>query len=78
MIVLELIGVALFGLAVWDVTVQTGDYDRKLLRDYLRAQKLADITGQTPPKWDAFLEEPVNYNVRLITKAITSASAEDR
>ncbi len=31
MIVLELIGVALFGLAVWDVTVQTGDYDRKLL-----------------------------------------------
>ena len=75
MIIIELIGVALFGLAVWDVTEQTGNYSRKMLKDFVQAQKIAHITGQDPPKWDTFVEEPVNYNVRLITASTSSPPA---
>ncbi len=75
MIIIELIGVGLFGLAVWDVTEQTGNYSRKMLKDFVQAQKIAHITGQDPPQWDAFVEEPVNYNVRLITASSSSSPA---
>ncbi|OLZ09482.1 hypothetical protein [Sulfobacillus thermosulfidooxidans] len=77
MIILELIGVALFSLAVWDVTLQTGDYDRKLVREYHQAQKLAQLTGEKPPTWDAFREAPIDFNVRLITAPLVAASGCD-
>ncbi len=77
MIIVELIGVALFGLAVWDVTEQTGNYNRRLRKDFLQAQKLAHIRGQIPPQWDAFLEETVNNNVRLLTEGTTFSSTNE-
>jgi hypothetical protein len=46
-----------------------------MLKDFVQAQKIAHITGQDPPQWDAFVEEPVNYNVRLITASSSSSSA---
>ncbi len=76
MILVEIIGIALFSLAVWDVTLQTRDYDRHLVKDYHQAQKLAHLMGKTPPTWDTFREEPIAFNIRLMTRVFKPSKHE--